>query len=221
MTIHRSVVLLAAAAAIGASPSVEVVDSRMTFEEALGGQDVPESVQSELRLVDVRYWGFDGRLHAGQILCGKDVVDDIEDLFELIERVRFPIRSAIPVSRWNGSDSASMAADNTSSFAWRGMWGSRDPSWHMLGLAIDINPRENPAFRHGKTVPPDGRLDPASPGTIVDGSQIVRFLRSRGWQWGARWRRVKDWQHFERRDHRASRPGAIPPDARSRPAVDR
>jgi len=182
-----------------ATPSVEpLVDSRMTFEEALGKQDIPDSIQSRLRLVTVRYWSFDSRLHEGQILCNAAVVDDIEDLFETIEAVRFPIRSAIPIARWNGSDSASMAADNTYAFAWRTMWGSSTPSWHMKGLALDLNPRENPAFHHGRISPPDGKLDPKAPGTLSGTSEVVRFLRSRGWKWGARWRRVQDWQHFEK-----------------------
>lgn len=175
-----------------------VVDSRMTFEEALGDRDVPDSIQSRLRLVAVRYWGFDNRLHEGQILCDQDVVEDVEDLFELIERVRFPIRSAIPISRWNGSDSASMAADNSYGFAWRGMWGSSVPSWHMKGLALDINPRENPAFKNGRVVPAGSALVPGAPGTLSDTSAVVRFLKKRGWKWGARWRRVQDWQHFEK-----------------------
>ncbi|HQF55087.1 MAG TPA: M15 family metallopeptidase [Fibrobacteria bacterium] len=196
----RSLVALALVAGIchamgGAAP---VVDSRMTFEEALGDRMVPDSIQSRLRLVAVRYWGFDDRLHEGQILCNQAVVEDIEDLFELIEKIRFPVRSAIPISRWNGSDSASMAADNTYGFAWRGMWGSSVPSWHMKGLALDINPRENPAFKKGRVFPPDAALVPGAPGTLSDTSAVVRFLKKRGWKWGARWRRVQDWQHFEK-----------------------
>jgi len=183
---------------LGAPPTEPIVDSRMTFEEALGTQDIPDGIQSRLRLVTVRYWSFDKRLHEGQILCNASVADDVEDLFERIEAARFPIRSAIPVSRWNGSDSASMANDNTSGFAWRTMWGSEKPSWHMKGLALDINPRENPAFHRGRISPPDGKLDAKAPGTLSDTGVVVKFLRSRGWKWGAHWRRAQDWQHLEK-----------------------
>ena len=187
---------------VAGSPAADapgpIVDSDMTFEEALGGQPIPEEVQADLRLVTVRYWSFDRKLHEGQILCNRLVVDDVEDLFELLEKTRFPIRSAIPVSRWNGSDSASMANDNTSAFAWRTMWGSTTPSWHMKGLALDVNPRENPAFKNGAVSPPGARLDPRAPGTLSDTSHVVVFLKSRGWKWGARWRRVQDWQHLEK-----------------------
>lgn len=170
----------------------------MGFDEAVGTARLPDSIRSRLRLVEVRYWSFDGRLHAGQVVCDARVERDVSDLFALIERIRFPVRSAIPVSRWNGSDSASMAHDNSSGFAWRTMWNSGTPSWHMRGLALDINPRENPAFHRGRISPPDGKFVSGSPGTLSDTSQVVGFLKSRGWKWGARWRRVQDRQHFEK-----------------------
>lgn len=190
--------LLAAGFCQGAVGPEIVVDSRATFDEAVGSAPVPDSIRSRLRLVEVRHWGFDGRLHQGQILCEARVEKDVADLFALVERIRFPVRSAIPVSRWNGSDSASMANDNSSGFAWRTMWKSGTPSWHMRGLALDLNPRENPAFRRGKVSPRDGKLAPGTPGTLSDTSRVVKFLKSRGWKWGARWRRVQDWQHFEK-----------------------
>jgi len=175
-----------------------IVDARMDLDEAVGNADLPDSIRARLRLVDVRYWSFDGKLHSGQVLCEQRAEKDLTDLFVLIERIRFPIRSAIPVSRWNGSDSASMAQDNSSGFAWRTMWGSSTTSWHMRGLAIDLNPRENPAFHRGMLSPPDGKRLAGSPGTLSDTSQVVKFLNSRGWKWGAHWRRVQDWQHFEK-----------------------
>ncbi len=181
-----------------ASDTALVVDSRMTFEEAIGRAAVPDSIRTRLRLVDVRHFDFDGRLHQGQILCDARVVSDVAELFALIERTGFPVRSAIPVSRWRGSDSTSMAHDNSSGFAWRTMWGSGTPSLHMRGLALDLNPRENPAFHRGRIVPPEGRLRPGAPGTLSDTSAVVRFLKARGWKWGAHWRRVQDWQHFEK-----------------------
>lgn len=182
----------------GASPIAPVIDSRMTMAEALGKKHIPDSIRTRLRLVDVRYWSFDGQLHQGQIVCEERIVRDVVELFDRIEKSRFPIRSAIPVARWDGSDSASMANDNSSGFAWRTMWGSGTPSWHGKGLALDLNPRENPAFRRGKASPPGGKLVPGSPGTLSDTCQVVKFLKSRGWKWGAHWRRVQDWQHFEK-----------------------
>lgn len=173
-----------------------VVDSRLSRIEAIG-PDVPDSVAALLDVRDVRYLGFDGLEHQGQIVCARRRCQDLVDLFAALHTSRFPVRSAIPLAAFGGSDSASMAADNSSCFGWRGMWGSSEPSRHAQGLALDLNPRENPAFHKGKVVPPDAKLDLSAPGTLSDTSLAVRFLRSRGWRWGAHWRRVQDRQHFE------------------------
>ena len=176
-----------------------VVDSRMDRNEAIG-PGVPESVKRELEVRDVAYIGFDGREHSGQIVCARSRCGDLVALFAALREARFPVRGVRPVSAFGGSDSLSMAADNTSCFAWRGKWGSKEPSMHARGLALDLNPRENPAFHRGRTVPEGARLDHSAPGTLSDTSLAVRFLRARGWRWGAHWRRVQDWQHFEARE---------------------
>jgi len=171
-------------------------DSRLSREAAIG-PGVPAAVAQTLDVREVGYLGFDGMHHHGQVVCARTRCRDLVDLFDTLERAGFPLRSVVPVAAFGGSDSASMAHDNTYCFDWRGMWGSANPSKHSRGLAIDINPMENPAFHRGRTVPPGAHHDLAVPGTLSDTSLAVRFLRHRGWHWGAHWRRVQDWQHFE------------------------
>jgi len=181
-------------AALGSSPPA--VDSILSREAAIG-PGVPPSVARTLEVREVGYVGFDGRHHRGQIVCASSRCQDLSNLFDTLERARFPLRSVVPVAAFGGSDSLSMESDNTSCFAWRGMWGSGIPSRHAKGLALDLNPRENPAFHHGRAVPAGARHDLSAPGTLSDTSLAVRFLRRRGWRWGAHWHRVQDWQHFE------------------------
>jgi hypothetical protein len=173
-----------------------VVDSRLPREAAIG-PGVPEAVAGTLDVREVGYLGFDGLHHRGQIVCARSRCQDLSDLFDTLERSGFPLRSVVPVAAFGGSDSLSMEGDNTSCFAWRGMWGTSAPSSHAKGLALDVNPLENPAFHHGRPVPRGARHNPSAPGTLSDTSLAVRFLRRRGWRWGAHWHRVQDWQHFE------------------------
>src|SRR5262245_24225805 len=69
--------------------------------------------------------------------------------------IRHSYRAGCPVApadlrtvrlTYRGSDDASMAADNTSAFNCRRAVGSATGSWsmHAYGLAVDVNPRENP-----------------------------------------------------------------------------
>ena len=108
----------------------------------------------------------------------------------------------LPVSAFRGSDDASMAADNTAGFNCRRAVGSGRGSWsaHAYGLAIDVNPVENPYVLGARVLPPAGRgyVDRTRrrAGMVVEGGTVVRAFASVGWKWGGRWRGARDFQHF-------------------------
>lgn len=174
-----------------------VVDCRFERDSAIG-RATEAALKATLDVREVGYVGFDGKRHIGQIVCERSVCQELADWFLGMEKVGFPFRSVCPISMFGGSDSASMASDNTYCFANRGIWGSREPSWHAKGRALDINPLENPAFKRGRVIPATGRQRPGTPGTLADTSFAVKSLRAIGWKWGAHWRRVQDWQHFQK-----------------------
>jgi hypothetical protein len=156
---------------------------------------------AELRLVRVSYHGFDGRTHVGDLVVHRRVARDVVNVFRRLYVARFPIRRMTPVSSFRGSDDASMAADNTSGFNCRRAVGSSGGwSQHAYGLAIDVNPVENPYVLNGKALPPAGRryLDRGRvrPGMAVSGGVLVRAFESAGWKWGGRWSGSRDYQHF-------------------------
>jgi D-alanyl-D-alanine carboxypeptidase len=156
----------------------------------------------ELRTLRLRYWGFDGRSHVGSLVVHRRAADDLVAVFQRLYEARFPIRRMVPVSAYRGSDDASMAADNTSAFNCRRAVGSSSGSWsmHAYGLAIDVNPVENPYVLGDRVLPPAGRryLDREleRPGMAVEGGALVRAFASVGWSWGGRWTSSRDYQHF-------------------------
>jgi hypothetical protein len=154
---------------------------------------------ADLRSVRLTHWGFDGRPHNGTLIVHRRVVGDAVAIFRRLYAARFPIRRMVPVSAYRGSDDASMAVDNTSSFNCRFVGGARRWSMHAYGLAIDLNPIENPYVAGRRVSPPAGRayLDRrrARPGLITAGGAVVRAFASRGWEWGGTWS-APDYQHF-------------------------
>jgi len=156
---------------------------------------------SALRTVRLSYWGFDGRAHEGTLVVSSRVTADVVAIFRRLYEARFPIRRMQPVSAYRGSDDASMAADNTSSFNCRRAVGSATGSWssHAYGLAIDVNPVENPYVLGSRVLPPSGRAylnrSRARPGMATRSGVLVRAFASRGWTWGGRWN-APDYQHF-------------------------
>jgi D-alanyl-D-alanine carboxypeptidase len=154
----------------------------------------------DLRLVRVSYRGFDGRAHVGALVVHRRVARDVVVVFRTLYAAGFPIRRLTPVSAYRGSDDASMAADNSSGFNCRRAVGGSGWSEHAYGLAIDVNPVENPYVLNGRALPPTGRayLDRSRvrPGMAVGGGLLVRAFASVGWKWGGRWTGAPDYQHF-------------------------
>jgi hypothetical protein len=157
---------------------------------------------SQLRRLDVSYWGFDGRRRIGSMVVRSSAARDLLSVFRKLYAARFPMRRLRPVEAYKGSDDASMAADNTSGFNCRFVSGTSAWSQHAFGLAIDINPVENPYVHGGLVEPPAGRryLDRSRrrPGMVVSGDVVVRAFASIGWRWGGYWRSAKDYQHFSK-----------------------
>ena len=176
-----------------------IIDSRMTFQEAIAGTEAPTEVVGDLCLVDVQYYSFDGMLHQGQLVVHKDVRADVVDIFLLIERLRFPVHKAVPIVVYGWSDNASMADNNTSAFNYRTVAGTKRLSRHAYGLAVDINPFRNPVvYNNGRISPHGAAYRPGDPGVLTaDHPVVIEFLK-RGWQWGANFKSMKDYHHFDR-----------------------
>ncbi len=154
-----------------------------------------------LRRVRMNHWGFDGRVHAGELVVRKQAVRPLLHVFGRAFDARFPIRRMRPMAAFGGSDTAAMRADNTSAFNCRAVTGDASRlSQHSYGDAVDINTLENPYVdRNGRVYPAAGAafLDRrrTAKGMIRSGDVITRAMRRVGWQWGGRWQ-PPDYQHF-------------------------
>ena len=180
-----------------------IVDSALDFARAVAGTSAPREVLDSLCLIDVRYCGFDGRRHKGQLVIHRDLAEELQGLFVLMERHRFPVAGAAPIVCFGWSDEASMAADNSSAFNYRFIAGTDRLSRHALGRAVDINPRENPAiYPDNRIAPPGAVWRPGKPGTFTEDHAVVRAFREKGWRWGGDFTHLRDYHHFEKAEIR-------------------
>ncbi len=176
-----------------------IIDSNLSFEAAIKGQNIPQSIIKNLELVTVQYYSFDGKLHQGQIVLHKDLVKDIQEIFLVIKDSKFLINKVVPISQYNWSDEESTKDNNTSAFNYRFISGTKVMSQHAYALAIDINPLLNPYTKKGTNTPSVSKYDTTKAGTIISGSLIETEFKKRGWNWGGDWKSVKDYQHFEKK----------------------
>jgi peptidoglycan L-alanyl-D-glutamate endopeptidase CwlK len=180
-----------------------IVDSAMDFARAVAGTAAPREVLDGLCLIDVRYWGFDGRQRKGQFVIHRGLAEELQGLCALMERWRFPLAGAAPIVCFGWSDEASMAADNSSAFNYRLIAGTDRLSRHARGCAVDINPRENPAiYPDNRIVPPGAVWRPGKPGTFTKDHPVVRAFREKGWRWGGDFTHLRDYHHFEKTEIR-------------------
>jgi hypothetical protein len=157
----------------------------------------------KLRLIRLRYWGFDRRAHTGRLVVHGDSAWRMAGVFRRLYEMSFPIRRMRLVDYYGADDRASMEDDNTSAFNCR--WRAGQPgvwSQHAYGRAIDVNPVENPYVWSGGVSPRNGApyVDRSRRrrGMIFHGDSVWWAFRSRGWRWGGDWTSVKDYQHFSR-----------------------
>lgn len=157
---------------------------------------------AQLRRLRVSYWGFDRRAHTGALVVNARAVAPLTRVFSRLYAGRFPIRRMRPIDAYGGSDERSLAADNTAAFNCRYAVapGPRRWSVHAFGLAIDVNPVENPYVLNGRVHPRAGRRylerSRVRPGMAVRGRVLVNVFAAVGWAWGGRWTSSPDYQHF-------------------------
>jgi hypothetical protein len=157
---------------------------------------------AQLRRVRLTYWGFDGRAHTGALVVNVSAVGDAVRVFRRLYVARFPFRRLRPIDAYRGVDERSLAADNTAGFNCRYVIGPGPKRWsaHAYGLAVDVNPVENPYLECSHVHPRAGtayldRTD-VRPGMATRGGVLVRAFAAIGWSWGGRWRGSPDYQHF-------------------------
>jgi poly-gamma-glutamate synthesis protein (capsule biosynthesis protein) len=190
----------------GAAPfagGIEAIDD-VTFAAMRGRswRDDPRCPPREaLARVRVTHLDLGGAVATGALVVARAVGPDVLALFARLYAIGFPLARVEPVSTHDADDDRSMAADNTSAFNFRVIAGTEILSQHALGIAIDLNPVENPMiFADGRCVPAAGAdfLDRTRlrPGMIVRPGPVTAIFDELGWEWGGDWRHVADLHHI-------------------------
>jgi D-alanyl-D-alanine carboxypeptidase len=165
---------------------------------------------SQLRLLTVSHWGFDGRTHTGQLVVNRDVAAPLRTVFRRLYQLRFPIRHMRLVDVYGPEHARPADGDVSGSFVCRkavpSPCGTGSGSWsnHAYGHAIDLNPVENPYVGCGRTHNRAGAryMDRSRLRKGMVTPAVVRAFRSIGWGWGGDWTgRTKDYMHFSTTGH--------------------
>ena len=167
---------------------------------------------SNLRVLTVTHWDFDGRMTTGQLIVNRRAAWPLAKVFRRLYALRFRIRH-LKLSDAYGPESGKPADDDISgSFECRqavpspcsGGTGTGSWSMHAYGLAVDLNPTENPYVGCGRTrkrasIPYLNRMR-IRPGMVTPA--VVKAFAAIGWSWGGAWPgNTKDYMHFSSTGH--------------------
>ncbi len=186
----------------------EIDDATMARMEGRSfGRDCTTK-REDLRYLTILHYDHEGHVRKGELVCNKAIAQDLIEIFEALYEARYPIERMVLIDEYGGDDELSMRANNTSSFNFRKVSGTKSLSKHAYGRAIDINPFYNPYVhtRNGRQmVEPEGskpwatnRRKARNRMVITPGDLCVRLFKQHGFKWGGDWRTMKDYQHFEK-----------------------
>jgi hypothetical protein len=174
--------------------------------------------RSQLKLVRINFWGFDGVRSRGAIVVREGQGDNVVRIFTALYNQTFRIRRMEPMADQFGKttrngvtypgadDDEAMRKDNTSGFNCRyKTFDEADGSWspHRCGVALDINPWENPEEEFDTGQPT--RYHPnqyhfehrGGAGKFTRGDAQVAVLANNGFTtWGGNWNET-DFMHFQ------------------------
>jgi hypothetical protein len=158
---------------------------------------VPLSVLRYLRL---GFRGFDGRAHTGELVVHSSVAGDVVDVFGRLFAASYPIEEMRLPTTADLAAPPTGDGNNTAAYVCRNTIGASTLSAHAYGLAVDVNPFQNP-YRKDDLVLPElasAYLDRSRhrPGMIVQGDVVTRAFARVGWTWGGEFRSVSDPMHF-------------------------
>ena len=167
---------------------------------------------SGLRLLTVTHRDFQGRARQGQLVVNASAAHPLASAFARLYELRFPVRHMRFSDFYGPTRGRPHDGDVTASFECRqavpspctGGTGTGSWSMHAYGLAVDLNPRENPYVGCGQSRDPTAQAyrdrSRRRPGMV--GSRTVRAFASVGWGWGGSWSgNTKDYMHFSSNGH--------------------
>ena len=158
-----------------------------------------------LRLVKVQHYDFFENVKEGVLVIHESKALAALAIFEKLFEMKFPIQHMQLIDEYDGDDEASMADNNSNCFNFRKIAGSSKVSMHGYGLAIDINPLQNPAIiidedNYSVSIHPKEGINYLNRTNDRPGmaEPVVEIFKAHGFNvWGGNWNTPIDYQHFQ------------------------
>ena len=163
-----------------------------------------------LREVHAPYITFEGKTEQGIMVVMDAVASHVAIIFDTLYAQKFPIAQMVPIDVYGGDDDVSLIHNNSSASNYRPIANSSKVSLHSYGIAIDINPVQNPyvgnPFRNDAKgcaaveVWPEAGVPYVNRRCYKAGmlEPVVELFHQHGFrEWGGNWSMPIDYHHFQ------------------------
>jgi len=160
---------------------------------------------NRLSLIEVQYLDFNSNIQMGSLVVFDVLAEYIVQIFHELFMIKFPIANINLINEYDGDDHKSMSDNNTSAFNCRYIENTNKFSMHSYGMAIDINPVQNPILSKDESgvtnIFPDKGREYVDRSILKNGmitEEVVNIFKKHHFSiWGGEWDNPKDWHHFQ------------------------
>lgn len=177
----------------------------------------------DLIYIKMLHYNYNNEIVVGEMIVNKVILEEIKQIFKELFNIKYQINSMKLIDDfWIENDAIktdrnSIINNNSSCFCYRKISKTEKLSNHAFGIAIDINPLDNPYTPIKK----DGSFDESNlthyeksilinreekakknPHIITLNDNICKIFKKYGFECGGIWplkykNKARDWQHFE------------------------
>lgn len=150
-----------------------------------------EEIEKDIVEVEIDYIDYDGNHQVGTLEVNKDIVDSTKGAFNDLYEIEFPIYK---IDKSYQRPDEDIIMDNiTTGYNFRYIMGTKELSKHAKGLAIDLNPKVNPAKPSKISHVYD---ESSEKGKITE--EVIDIFKKWGFKWGGEiFENFWDSHHFE------------------------
>jgi hypothetical protein len=168
--------------------------------------------RGDLRVLETSYYDFHHKPQTGRLVVNRTAAHPLARVFRKLWRTHFRVHHMRFADMYGPRSGRPQDGDVTQSFECREAvpspcsGGSGTGTWsnHAYGLAVDVNPLENPYVGCGQSRDPATRpyFDRSRHRRGMVRGKVIRAFRSIGWGWGGAWTGdTKDYMHFSFNGH--------------------
>jgi hypothetical protein len=155
---------------------------------------------ADLRYLTLVFRGFDGRAHTGELVVRATAVPRFVAAFRRLFALGFPLEEMRLPGTKDMTERPTGDGNDTAAFVCRPARGQTRFSAHAYGLAVDVNPFQNPYVKGALVLPElaSAYRDRAwkRAGMFLRGSAALHAFTDNGFTWGGAFSRPKDYQHM-------------------------